>query len=109
LSSVLVSVLVIAALALVGAPTSALAHSAVVSEQWRLQNLMAHPPAGTVAANMAADPANGTVVLFGPGPAFCDPSTCTDQTWTWDGTRWTSSTDQTGSRPISSMESILDI
>jgi hypothetical protein len=38
---------------------------------------------------MADDPANGTVVLFGPGPASCDPSTCNHQTWTWDGTRWT--------------------
>jgi hypothetical protein len=37
---------------------------------------------------MAADPANGTVVLFG-GPGDCDSSTCTDQTWTWDGTQWT--------------------
>jgi hypothetical protein len=39
---------------------------------------------------MAADPANGTVVLFGgPEEGNCDVSTCSDQTWTWDGTRWT--------------------
>jgi hypothetical protein len=89
LSSAAVSALVIAALALVGAPKSALAHSAAASEQWRLQTSPAQPPAGIVAGNMAADPANGTVVLFGPSPAFCGPSTCTDQTWTWDGTSWT--------------------
>jgi hypothetical protein len=42
---------------------------------------------------MAADPANGTVVLFGgPAEGNCDVGTCSNQTWTWDGTRWTQQT-----------------
>jgi hypothetical protein len=87
-SSLVVSTLVIAALAMVGAPTAALAHTAAASAQWRLQNTTAHPPAGLMGTNMAADPANGTVVLFG-GSVECDPSACNNQTWTWDGTDWT--------------------
>jgi hypothetical protein len=42
---------------------------------------------------MAADPANGTVVLFGGlAEGNCDVSTCSNQTWTWDGTQWTQQT-----------------
>jgi hypothetical protein len=79
---------VLAALAMICGPTVALAHPLGASSDWTLQESEHHPPASSVGLSMAADPANGTVVLFG-GPEFPPDGVYTDDTWTWDRTHWT--------------------
>jgi hypothetical protein len=88
-SGVAVMALVMATLAMIGAPTAALAHTDVASGDWRLQNpAKQHPSPRSVWASMAPDLANGTVVLFG-GPVDAVNGAYNGDTWTWDGARWT--------------------
>jgi hypothetical protein len=78
-------------MALVTTPAAALAHPGHAVADWTQQHPAVHPDARFT--QLVTDPASYNVLLF--GGTCCAFAGIRTDTWTWNGTDWTSSTPPT--------------